>query len=91
MEIKTIVSAIVQVIVAVNEALMAFGITQFDGVTADTVYSVVSTVAMVVAWGYGLWKNHNFTAAACEAQGVLDQLKGKTQDNIVVEAGEDDE
>lgn len=91
MEIKTIVSAIVQVIVAVNEALMAFGITQFDGVTADTVYSVVSTVAMVIAWGYGLWKNHNFTAAACEAQGVLDQLKGKTQDNIVVEAGEDDE
>lgn len=56
MEIKTIVSAIVQVIVAVNEALMAFGITQFDGVTADTVYSVVSTVAMVIAWGYGLWK-----------------------------------
>jgi hypothetical protein len=91
MEIKTIVSAIVQVIVAVNEALMAFGITQFDGVTADTVYSVVSTVAMVIAWGYGLWKNHNFTAAACEAQGVLDQLKGKTQDNIVVEAGEGDE
>lgn len=91
MEIKTIVSAIVQVIVAVNEALMAFGITQFNGVTADTVYSVVSTAAMVIAWGYGLWKNHNFTAAACEAQGVLDQLKGKTQDNIVVEAGEDDE
>ena len=91
MEIKTIVSAIVQVIVAVNEALMAFGITQFDGVTADTVYSVVSTVAMVIAWGYGLLKNHNFTAAACEAQGVLDQLKGKTQDNIVVEAGEGDE
>lgn len=91
MEIKTIVSAIVQVIVAVNEALMAFGITQFNGVTADTVYSVVSTVAMVIAWGYGLWKNHNFTAAACEAQGVLDQLKGKTQDNIVVEAGEGDE
>ena len=90
MEIKTIVSAIVQVIVAVNEALMAFGITQFNGVTADTVYSVVSTAAMVIAWGYGLWKNHNFTAAACEAQGVLDQLKGKTQDNIVVEEDEDE-
>ena len=59
--------------------------------SSDTVYSVVSTVAMVIAWGYGLWKNHNFTAAACEAQGVLDQLKGKTQDNIVVEAGEGDE
>lgn len=91
MEKKSIVSAIVQLLVALNEALMAFGITQFQNVTTDSIYTVVSTIAMVVAWGYGLWKNHNFTAAACEAQGVLDQLKGKTQDNIVVEAGEGDE
>ena len=91
MEIKTIVSAIVQVIVAVNEALMAFGITQFDGVTADTVYSVVSTAAMVIAWGYGLYKNHNFTDAACQAQGYLDILKGKAEDNTVTEMIEEDE
>lgn len=85
METKSIVSAIVQLIVAANEVLMAFGITQFQNVTTDTIYSVVSTIVMVVAWGYGLWKNHNFTPEACEAQGVLDQLKGKTQDNTIVE------
>lgn len=93
METKTIVSVIVQLIVAINEVLMAFGVTQFENVTTDTVYAIVSTVVMLVAWGYGIWKNHNFTPAACEAQGILDQMKGKTQDNIVVEdvRGEDDE
>ncbi|MDO4486024.1 MAG: phage holin [Bacillota bacterium] len=93
METKTIISVIVQFVVAVNEVLMAFGVTKFENVTTDTVYAIVSTVVMVVAWGYGIWKNHNFTPAACEAQGILDQMKGKTQDNIVVEdmEGEDDE
>lgn len=88
MEKKTIVSAIVQLLVALNEALMAFGITQFQNVTTDSIYTVVSTIAMVVAWGYGLWKNHNFTDAACQAQGYLDILKGKAEDNTVVEIGE---
>lgn len=88
MEKKTIVSAIVQLLVALNEALMAFGITQFQNVTTDSIYTVVSTIAMVIAWGYGLWKNHNFTDAACQAQGYLDILKGKAEDNTVVEIGE---
>lgn len=88
MEKKTIVSAIVQLLVALNEALMAFGITQFQNVTTDCIYTVVSTIAMVVAWGYGLWKNHNFTDAACQAQGYLDILKGKAEDNKVAEIGE---
>lgn len=91
MEKKTIVSAIVQLLVALNEALMAFGITQFQNVTTDSIYTVVSTIAMVVAWGYGLWKNHNFTDAACQAQGYLDILKGKAEDNTVVEIEEDED
>ena len=90
METKTIVSVIVQLIVAANEALMAFGVTQFEGVTADTVYMVVSTVVMVIAWAYGIWKNHNFTAAAYEAQGVLDQLKGNAEDNVETENMEEE-
>ncbi|WP_415928917.1 phage holin [Zhenpiania hominis] len=91
MEKKSIVSAIVQLLVALNEALMAFGITQFQNVTTDSIYTVVSTIAMVVAWGYGLYKNHNFTDAACQAQGYLDILKGKAEDNTVTEMIEEDE
>lgn len=86
METKTIVSVIVQLIVAINETLMAFGITAFSGFTEEMIYAVVSTVAMVIAWGYGVWKNHNFTQAACEAQGILDQLKGKSDNNELVES-----
>ena len=91
MEKKSIVSAIAQLLVALNEALMAFGITQFQNVTTDSIYTVVSTIAMVVAWGYGLYKNHNFTDAACQAQGYLDILKGKAEDNTVTEMIEEDE
>lgn len=91
MEKKSIVSAIVQLLVALNEALMAFGITQFQNVTTDSIYTVVSTIAMVVAWGYGLYKNHNFTDAACQAQGYLDILKGKAEDNTVTKMIEEDE
>lgn len=58
---QTVISTIVQGLVAVNMILMACGITTFENVTADTLYALVSFVAMIVAWGYGLWTNHNFT------------------------------
>lgn len=58
---ETIISTIVQAIVAINMVLMAFGITTFESLTADIIYPIVSVIAMIVAWGYGLWTNHNFT------------------------------
>lgn len=58
---QTIISSIVQALVAVNAVLMAFGITKFEAVTADQIYTGVSCIAFVVAWAWGLWKNHNFT------------------------------
>lgn len=58
---QTIVSTIVQGLVAANVILMACGITRFENVTFDVLYELVSFVAMVVTWGWGLWKNHNFT------------------------------
>lgn len=58
---ETIISTIVQAIVAINVVLMSLGITTFQNVTADIVYPIVSLIAMIVTWGYGLWTNHNFT------------------------------
>lgn len=58
---ETIISTIVQAIVAINMVLMSLGITTFESLTEDVVYSIVSLIAMAVAWGYGLWTNHNFT------------------------------
>lgn len=58
---QTTISTIVQGLVAVNVILMACGITKFESVTADVLYEIVSFVAMVVSWGWGIWTNHNFT------------------------------
>lgn len=66
--VKAIVSAAVILVVEVA------GIC---GVTLDTdlVTQVVSAIAIVAVTAYGIWKNHNFTSAAVEAQTVLYALK----------------
>ena len=58
---QTTISTIVQGLVAINVILMGMGITKFENLTADVLYPIISLGAMVFAWGWGLWKNHNFT------------------------------
>ena len=41
----------------------------------QTAQLIVIGIAMLVIIAYGLWKNHNITAAAALAQRVLDLLK----------------
>lgn len=72
---KTVIATIVAVIVAINQCLMAFGITKFEGVTEESIYAIVSTVAMFVTWAYSHWKNQNFTKEAKFAQTILEALK----------------
>ena len=72
-EIRTIVAAIV----AINEALMACGITRFEGVTENAIYMVVSTIAMFVAWGVSHYKNNDYSKEACEGTGVTRLLKAQ--------------
>lgn len=78
----TIVSTIVQFLVAVNMALMALGITQFENVTVDIIYTVITPIAALVAWGWGLWKNHNFTEAARIGQSVLNAHKKNPHEEL---------
>lgn len=82
---ETIISTIVQGLVALNMILMACGVTTFESVTADTIYAVVSFIAMVIAWGYGIWKNHNFTLdmVAATALGRKSKVKRKEHDLTV--------
>lgn len=78
---ETIISTIVQGLVAVNVILMACGVTTFENVTADVIYAVVSFVAMIVAWGYGLWTNHNFTPDMVLATKLGRMSKAKRKKN----------
>lgn len=65
---KAIVSAIV--VLAVNVAAML----GYD-LDPDITQQVILIFVMLAATGWALWKNHNFTDAAAEAQRYLDELK----------------
>ena len=77
-KIRTIVAAVV----ALNEVLMVFGVTQFEGVTENTIYTVVSTVAMIVAWVVSHYKNNDYTAEACEGTGYTRLLKAQKKAEV---------
>lgn len=67
-QITSIIRAIAILLVSVAGM---FGLHIEEG----TAQLIVIGVAMVAIIAYGLWKNHNITAAAALAQRVLDLLK----------------
>lgn len=66
--IKAFVSALALFIVA------GAGMLGFD-VDAGMVQNGLSIAAFVAAFAWGIWKNHNFTQAAQDAQAFLNMLK----------------
>lgn len=67
-QITSIIRAIAILLVS---AAGMFGL----AIDEQTAQLIVIGVAMLVIIAYGLWKNHNITAAAALAQRVLDLLK----------------
>ena len=65
---KPIVSAVI--IIAVNVAAML----GFD-IDGEALTNVVCAAVMLIATGYGVWKNHNFTDAARQGQELTDAIK----------------
>ena len=65
---KAIISAIV--ILAVNIAAM-FGVTLDAGIWFNGLCAIVMLVTNI----YAIWKNHNFTPQAAQAQAYLNDLK----------------
>lgn len=68
--IKTIASAV---------AIIVVNIANWAGyaLDADMMVQMIMSVVALVALGWGIWKNHNFTAAAQEAQAYLDLIKDR--------------
>ena len=66
---KAIISA--AVVLIVNFAAWAFSINLDAGMVTDTLLAIV----LLASTCWGIWKNHNFTPEAAEAQQVLDELK----------------
>lgn len=71
--IKAIISAAVVFICAIAGAL---GL----DLSTETVWQVASAIVFVAAVAWGIWKNHNFTAAAQEGQALVDEIKQAAKD-----------
>ena len=67
--IKAIISA--AIIIAVNVAAIV-GVDVGDG---DAITNALLMAFDLVAMAWAIWKNHNFTDEAAQAQKYLDQLK----------------
>ena len=74
METQLAVRIIVSIITMINAFAAAFGFNPIE-VDEGTIYTVVSFVAMIVAWVWGFWKNNNFTEAAKKGQAVIEEAK----------------
>lgn len=74
MDTQLIVRIIVSIVTMVNAFAAALGVPPLD-VDENTIYTVVSFIAMVAAWVWGFWKNNNFTESAKKAQETLVDLK----------------
>ena len=82
-----------QSIVSAVVVLLVFVLNQLGwAVGEDEAYQAVSAAAALACLCWGVWKNHNFTEAANEAQQVLELLKdGEVSDNHDGRDGEDAE
>ena len=67
---KAVISA--AIVLLVNVAAL-FG----ANLDADMAQKVAFGLISIVVTLYGVWKNHNFTSEAVQAQEYLDTLKGK--------------
>lgn len=71
--VKTSISLIVILVVNIANCMgYAFDV--------DTITQVVMQVIALGTLIYGVWKNHNFTQAAQDAQEILDAMKESGED-----------
>lgn len=87
-KVNTIVRLIALIVTLVNIILGLFGVTPLDFDEA-TVYTVVSSVAVVVVPLWTAWKNNSFTKSALIADAYLEEVR--KLDNELNEGGSDDE
>lgn len=71
---KTIVSVITSVIVLLNLAFSMLAPTFHINIAEDTLYTVGSLLAIVINFGYVMYKDHNFSKKARLRKEVAEQV-----------------
>lgn len=76
MDTQLIARLVISILVCINmvASMAGWNPIKYD---ENSVYVTVSTIATIITWAYGFWKNNNFTAAAKEGQKVVDEIKAK--------------
>lgn len=90
MNIGTIARTIATTLAQINMCLCTFGVTNFENVTEDMIYTVVSVIVTIVTTAVGHYKNNDFSKEAAEGTGLTRLLKqlNKAQQNGVEFNGE---
>lgn len=70
---RSIISAIVLIVV---QCASLCGV----GLSADDLTIGICAIVSIAVFAYGIWKNHNFTDAAAQAQKYLNGLKAGKND-----------
>lgn len=76
MDTQLIARLVISILVCINmvASMAGWNPIKYD---ENSIYITVSTIATIITWAYGFWKNNNFTAAAKEGQKVVDEIKAK--------------
>ena len=76
-ETRTIMSVVVSIVVILNLIFSIFAPHLQISIADDTMYTICSVLAIIVNFGYVMWKDHNFTKTARIRKEVADQVVTK--------------
>lgn len=79
-KVQTVIRTVLLVLSAINQALKSFGAIDLGNETANTVYTIISYIALAGSAAWAWWKNNSITPEAQKADEYLDELKKGGED-----------
>ena len=79
-----------EILILINWVLTERGINPIT-ISDSEIWASLSYVAALIAFGFAVWKNHNFTEAAQIAQHTLNQIKNGVDPQRIYESEADHE
>lgn len=83
MDLGTKVRTIASTVAQINMCLCMFGITNFENITEDMIYTALTVVATIITTVVGHYKNNDFSEEAAEGTGHTRLLKAAKKNQKV--------
>ena len=81
----TKIRTVLVVATCLNTALMATDFAQFNNVTVDLVYRIVSVILNFIIVSCATWFNNDYSIEACQGTAITRQLKAEQQEDYIGE------